>query len=73
MRRLDDNGRGKTKASIEVAQLVYIDSAPYRARTIRYWANYWFQYNHLPISRQGKHQKTMRLIDDEDIAKVLTL
>ncbi|CAI2197823.1 876_t:CDS:2, partial [Funneliformis geosporum] len=32
-------------------------------------ANYWLQYNHLLISHQGKHQKTVRLIDDEDIAE----
>ena len=69
LKRLDDNGRGKKRASIEAAQLVFIDSAPYRARTIRYWANYWLQYNHLSISRQGKHQKTLWLIDDEDIAE----
>ncbi len=57
------------KASIEAAELVFIKSALYRARTIRYWANYQLQYKHLPISRQGKHQKTLRLIDDEDIVK----
>jgi hypothetical protein len=69
LRRLDDDGKGKVKASKEAAQLVFIESAPYRARTIRYWANYWLQNNHFPISRQGKHQKTIRLIDDEDIAE----
>jgi hypothetical protein len=69
LKRLDDNGKGKVKASIEAAQLVFIESAPYKARSIRYWASYWLQYNHLPISRQGKHQKTLRLIDDEDIAE----
>ena len=41
LRRLDDNGKGMVKASIEAAELVFIESAPYRARTIRYWANYW--------------------------------
>ena len=69
LRRLDDNGSGKVKASMEAAKLVFIESAPYRAKTIRYWANYWLQYNHLPINHQGKHQKTVRLIDDEDIAE----
>src|SRR6266511_4377342 len=63
LRRLDDNRKGMVKASIEAVELVFIESAPYRARTIRYWANYWLQYNHLPISHQGKHQKTLRLID----------
>ncbi|CAB4417188.1 unnamed protein product [Rhizophagus irregularis] len=56
------------KASKEAAQLIFIDCAPNRARSIQYWANFWLQNNHLPMSRQGKHQKTIRLIDDEDIA-----
>ena len=57
--RLDDNGKGNMKASMESAQLVFIESAPYKARSIRYWAKYWLQYNHLPVSRQGKHKKTI--------------
>jgi len=67
--RLDDNGKGKMKASMKAAQLVFIESGPYKARSIRYWANYWLKYNHLSVSNQGKHKKTIRLIDDEDIAK----
>jgi hypothetical protein len=67
--RLDGNGKGKMKASMESAQLVFIEGAPYKARSIRYWAKYWLQYNHLPVSHQGKHKKTIRLIDDEDIAE----
>ncbi len=39
LKRLDEIG--KQKASIEAAQLVFIESAPFRARTIRYWGNYW--------------------------------
>ncbi|PKB92116.1 hypothetical protein RhiirA5_387884 [Rhizophagus irregularis] len=70
LRRLSDNdGKGKIKASVEAAQVVFIENTQYKARIIRYWAKYWLQYNHLPISRQGKHQKTIRLIDDEDIAE----
>jgi len=34
LRRLDDNGKGIVKASIEAAKLVFIKSAPYRVRTI---------------------------------------
>jgi len=70
--RLDDNGKGKMKASMESARLVFIESASYysyKARSIRYWAKYWLQYNHLPVSHQGKHKKTIRLIDDEDIVE----
>ncbi|POG72245.1 hypothetical protein GLOIN_2v1773911 [Rhizophagus irregularis DAOM 181602=DAOM 197198] len=59
------------KASKEAAQLIFIDCAPNRARSIQYWVNFWLQNNHLPMSRQGKHQKTIRLIDDEDIQKLL--
>ena len=69
LRRLDENGRGKEKASKEAAELVYIEHALFKARTIQYWVNYWLQYNHLPVSRQGKHQKTVQLIDDEDVAE----
>ena len=36
LRRLDDNGKGMVKASIEAVELVFIESAPYRARTIWY-------------------------------------
>jgi len=42
LNRLD--GKGKQRASMEAAQLVFIESAPYRARSIRYWANYWLQH-----------------------------
>ncbi len=41
LRRLNDDGNGKVKASKEAVQLVFIESASYRAWTIRYWANYW--------------------------------
>ena len=40
LRRLDENGRGKEKASKEAAELVYIEHALFKARTIQYWANY---------------------------------
>ncbi|CAI2175589.1 13741_t:CDS:2, partial [Funneliformis geosporum] len=57
--RLNNDGKGKVKASTEAAQLVFIESVLFRARTIQYWANYELQYDHLPISRQ----------DDKDIAE----
>jgi len=69
LKRLDNNGRGKIKASIEAAKLVFIEYASYKPRTIQYWANFWLKYNHLPVSRQGKHQKMVQLIDEEDIAE----
>src|SRR6266542_6887043 len=57
------------KASMKAAQLVFIESGPYKARSIRYWANYWLKYNHLSVINQSKHKKTIRLIDDENITK----
>ncbi|PKY33513.1 hypothetical protein RhiirB3_452466 [Rhizophagus irregularis] len=41
LKRLDENGKGKMKASKEAAQLIFIDCAPNRARSIQYWANFW--------------------------------
>ncbi|CAI2191986.1 12355_t:CDS:1, partial [Funneliformis geosporum] len=69
LKRLDKNGKGKGKASKKAAQLIFINCILYKARTIQYWVNFWLQNNCLPISRQGKYQKIIRLIDDEDIAE----
>src|SRR6185369_10110517 len=66
---LDGKGCGKISASLEVAKKVFIDAGPWKAQKIRYSANYWLLNNKLPTSRHGKHQKTARLIDDEDIAE----
>ncbi len=59
LKRLDKNGKGKGKVSKEATQLIFIDCVLYKARTIQYWANFWLQNNHLSISHQGKHQKTI--------------
>ncbi|CAI2181707.1 15451_t:CDS:2 [Funneliformis geosporum] len=40
------------KASMEAAQLVFIESESYKTRSIRYWTNYWLQNNHLPITEK---------------------
>jgi hypothetical protein len=41
-KKLDDDGNGnKIKASVEAAQLCFIELTLYRARVIRYWASYW--------------------------------
>ncbi|CAG8612143.1 2679_t:CDS:2 [Racocetra persica] len=50
----NNNGHGKIKANLEVAQKVFIDE-------------YWLLNDKLPSSRHGKYQKTIRIIDDEDI------
>jgi hypothetical protein len=34
--RLDNDGKGMMKASMEVAQIVFIGGASYKARSIRY-------------------------------------
>ena len=69
LKLLDKNGAGKVKASLNAAQMVFIDGGVWKARQIRYWANYWLFHNALPTSFQGKHQKSIRLIDDEDVAE----
>ena len=67
--RLDNIRKRKMKVSMKAVQLVFIGGGPYKTRSLRYWANYWLQYNYLPVNHQGKHKKTIRLIDDEDIAE----
>ncbi|CAJ0844064.1 14051_t:CDS:2, partial [Entrophospora sp. SA101] len=64
---LDDKGCGRIDASLQIAKKVFIGAGPWKAQKIRYAANYWFLNNKLPMSRHGKHQKTVRLIDDEDV------
>jgi hypothetical protein len=64
-----NNGRGKVDISLEVVQKIYIDAGVWKARRIRYITKYWLINNKLPISKRGKHQKTIRVIDDEDVAE----
>src|SRR5207253_1863050 len=52
LKLLDKNGGGKMKASINVAQMVFVDGGVWKARQIRYWAKYWLFHNALPISFQ---------------------
>ncbi|CAB4446611.1 unnamed protein product [Rhizophagus irregularis] len=66
--KFKENEKGLIKASIEAAELVFIESRPYKARCIRVWAKYWLQHFQLPPTFQGKHQKIIRLVDDEDVA-----
>ncbi|CAJ0838087.1 12669_t:CDS:2 [Entrophospora sp. SA101] len=68
LKRLN-NGKRKINSSLEAAQIVFIDPAPCKSRTVRYWASYWLSNKSIPISKQGKHKKIIRLIDDEDIAE----
>lgn len=48
--------------------MVFIDSRLYKVQCIRVWAKYWLQHFQLPPTFQGKHQKIIRLVDDEDVA-----
>ncbi|CAG8707310.1 15191_t:CDS:1, partial [Dentiscutata heterogama] len=51
----NNNSRGKIKASLEIVQKVFIDSGMWKARTIRYFTEYWLFNDKLPSSRHGKH------------------
>src|SRR5438128_8914470 len=54
---------------MEVVKTVYKSSSKSKATSVREMAKYWYINNTLPISRQGKHQKISRIIDDEDITE----
>ncbi|CAG8673654.1 17985_t:CDS:2 [Cetraspora pellucida] len=51
----NNNGYNKIKASLEVAQKVFIDGDVWKAQTIQYFTKYWLLNNKLPSSRHGKH------------------
>ncbi len=68
LQRLDENGKGKMDASMEAAKIVFINAGSYKAIIIRKWATYWLKIGCLLSIYHGKHQKTIRLIDEEDIA-----
>ncbi|CAB4402431.1 unnamed protein product [Rhizophagus irregularis] len=55
LKLLNKNGSGKMKASLSIAQIIFIDGRIWKARQIRHWSNYWLLHNALPISFQGKH------------------
>jgi hypothetical protein len=59
-------------SSQAIAAEVY-GKGTYMATVIRSWASYWIENGSFPPSRQGCHQKTKSVIDDEDaIAKSLS-
>jgi hypothetical protein len=55
-----------------VINLLFIPIHPNKpgptAQKIRNLARYWLLNNKLPVSKQGKHQKIIRIIDDDDVA-----
>ncbi len=60
---------GKMHASLEAAKIIFVDGGSWKAWRIWYNANYWLHNNKLSASKHRKHQKTIRLIDDENIAE----
>ncbi|RGB42597.1 hypothetical protein C1646_750781 [Rhizophagus diaphanus] len=65
----NNNGHGRIDISLEVARKIFIDGGVWKARKIRNLTKYWLLNNKLPESKIGKHQKIIRIIDDEDIAE----
>lgn len=67
---IDRNNFKKYATSIEIAKVVYsaTDGVTYRAKMIRYWANYFRQFQALPDRHHGQHSKVISLITHEDIA-----
>ncbi len=59
------NNLNQKQASLYSAKIIY-EKGSYKAYQIRKWARYWIEYNILPKSLQGCHQKIKSIIDDED-------
>jgi hypothetical protein len=61
-------GKGRMDASRTAAKcIVNGESLKYKARSVRAWGDLFFACKAISQSLQGKHQKTVSLIDDEDI------
>ncbi|GBB89896.1 hypothetical protein RclHR1_16730003 [Rhizophagus clarus] len=65
----NNNGHRKINISLEVAQKIFIDGGIWKAQKIQNLTKYWLLNNKLPESRIGKHQKIIRIINDEDVAE----
>jgi hypothetical protein len=69
---LKDPDTRKVASSQAIAAEVY-GKGSYMATVIRSWASSWIENGSFPPSRQGCHQKTKSIIDDEDaIARSLS-
>ncbi len=65
---IDRSPRSRVSSSQSIAAILFgVRGDSYRARSIRDWSDYYVDHHVLPSLRQGKHQKTKSLIDDEDI------
>ena len=62
-------GETKMNASSSVAFYIYgkTDISSYKARCIRRWADYYFQYGELPKFKGGTNVKTHSIITDENV------
>ena len=65
------SGKPKVESSLQVASVLFSTrpnrSMVHRARKIRNWAQFYIATNELPSLKQGRHQKTSTLIDDENV------
>src|SRR6266480_5273339 len=59
------NNLNQKQASLYSAKIIY-EKGSYKVYQIRKRARYWIEYNILPKSLQGCHQKIKSIIDDED-------
>jgi len=59
-------GDGKMAASEDAAR-IFGKSGPSASRMVRAWSKIFYDGQEFPPSRKGAHQKTVSLIDDEDV------
>ncbi|CAG8486586.1 8750_t:CDS:2 [Dentiscutata erythropus] len=67
--RLDDinkqYGQGKMNASIQIAKMIW-NKGDYMSRCIRKWGDLYIKSGELLSYRQGKHKKSISLLDDDN-------
>ena len=52
-----------------MVKIIFVDNSSWKVWQIQYFAKYWLINNELLIFKQEKYQKTIKIIDDKDIAK----
>lgn len=70
LEKLKQNPRSRIKSSIEVAAIVFDKDdtrRSYKSNSIVAWSDEFVRSHELMTLRQGKHQKTESLIDDNDV------
>ena len=66
LRAFGDGETPQVQVSLLIAQ-AHFAAGPSRAAAIRAWATFFRKNGEIPPFRQGRHQKTSAMIDDEDI------